>query len=232
MDRYGEKNKFETSNQVSTIHHAAGHVFAVARITLHHHWSWFKDRHGDFCHWELLMIRLLCWDDWRIRGQHEVNAWIRDQICLEPCGDVWKQAVKTYSLPKPVQFQGKLQILFKNPRNSVMSTLSAPSKPVCSTWLVKMRQTGCFPSKNMKTGKQMKITHCFPSCEGTQSNLKWSGRSTCSNWCRLGVQCPSSFGKCHRALRCHTWWWRLCVRATNAHTTPLLQCHKWKNCFM
>jgi len=46
-------------HQVATIHHAAGHVFAMTRIALHHHGSWLEDRHGDLCHRELLMIGLL-----------------------------------------------------------------------------------------------------------------------------------------------------------------------------
>ena len=71
-------------SQVSTVHHAASHVFAVARITLHHHGCGFEDRHGDLSHWQLLMISLLRRDDWCIGGQHEVNSRIWHQIRLEP----------------------------------------------------------------------------------------------------------------------------------------------------
>ena len=71
-------------HQVATIHHAAGHVFAMTRIALHHHGSWLEDRHGDLCHRELLMIGLLRRDDRSIGGQHEVDARIWDQIRLEP----------------------------------------------------------------------------------------------------------------------------------------------------
>ena len=70
--------------QVSAVHHAAGHVFSMTRITLHHHGSWFKDRHGNFCYWQLLMISLLRRDHRRIGGQHEVNTWVRHQVGLEP----------------------------------------------------------------------------------------------------------------------------------------------------
>ena len=71
-------------SQVSTVHHAASHVFAVARITLHHHGCWFEDRHSDLSHWQLLMISFLRRDDWCIGGQHEVNSRIWHQIRLEP----------------------------------------------------------------------------------------------------------------------------------------------------
>ena len=71
------------SGPVSTIHHAAGHVFAVTRITFHHHRGWFENGHGDLCHRQLFMIGLLRRNDRRIRGQHEMNARVRDQIGLE-----------------------------------------------------------------------------------------------------------------------------------------------------
>ena len=68
----------------SAVHHAAGHVLAVARITLDHHRCGFEDRHSNLCHGKLLMVSLLRRDDWSIGGQHEVNAWVRHQIGLEP----------------------------------------------------------------------------------------------------------------------------------------------------
>jgi len=47
-------------HHISAVHHAACHVLAVARITLHHHGGWLEDRHGDLCHGQLLMVCLLC----------------------------------------------------------------------------------------------------------------------------------------------------------------------------
>ena len=35
-----------SSGPASTIHHAAGHVFAVTRVTFHHHRSWFENGPG------------------------------------------------------------------------------------------------------------------------------------------------------------------------------------------
>ena len=69
--------------RVSAVHHAAGHVLAMTRIALHHHGSWLKDRHGDLCHRQLLMVCLLRRDDWSIGGEHEVNPRIWNKICLE-----------------------------------------------------------------------------------------------------------------------------------------------------
>ena len=54
-------------------------------IALHHHRGRLEDRHGDLCHRELLVVGLLRRDDRSIGGQHEVDARIRHQICLEPC---------------------------------------------------------------------------------------------------------------------------------------------------
>ena len=68
----------------SAIHHAARHVLAVARIALDHHGCRFEDRHSNLCHRKLLMVSLLRRDDRSIGGQHEVNAWVRHQIGLEP----------------------------------------------------------------------------------------------------------------------------------------------------
>ena len=75
------------SSQASAVHHAAGHVFAMTRVALHHHGSWLKDRHGDLCHGQLLMVCLLRRDDWSIGGEHEVNPGVWHKICLE-FGDV------------------------------------------------------------------------------------------------------------------------------------------------
>ena len=72
------------SRRGSAVHHAAGHVLAVARITFDHHGCGFEDRHSNLCHGKLLMVSLFRRDDWSIGGQHEVNARVRHQIGLEP----------------------------------------------------------------------------------------------------------------------------------------------------
>eukprot|EP00438_Fugacium_kawagutii_P013680 Skav217093 [mRNA] locus=scaffold187:65028:66099:- [translate_table: standard] len=45
--------------RASSVHHAAGHVFAMARIAFHHHRCWLEDTHGDLSHGKLLMVGLL-----------------------------------------------------------------------------------------------------------------------------------------------------------------------------
>ena len=84
--------------QAAAVHHAAGHVLAMARITLHHHGGWLEDRHGDLCHGQLLMVCLLCRDDWCIGGQHEVDARVWHQVGLEP----WLQSQIIQSSNHPI----------------------------------------------------------------------------------------------------------------------------------
>merc|ERR1719217_1495039 len=43
-------------HDVTTIHHAASHVFAVTRIALHKHRGWLEHGHCDLCHRELFMV--------------------------------------------------------------------------------------------------------------------------------------------------------------------------------
>ena len=146
-----------TFRRAAAVHHAAGHVLAVARITLHHHGGWLEDRHGDLCHGQLLMVCLLCRDNWCIGGQHEVDAWIWHQVGLEP----WLQFIeiiqsnhpiiqyKRQTCPKRLQTNlPKLEVtkqqncmtklgLCFGPRNSVMSTFNAPSnrnEAVLNSW--------------------------------------------------------------------------------------------------
>ena len=69
-------------DDITTIHEATGHIFAVTRITLRHHVGRFKDRASDFSNRECLMICLFGADDRRIRREQEMNSWIRHEICL------------------------------------------------------------------------------------------------------------------------------------------------------
>ena len=50
-------------------------VLAMTRIALHHHGSGLEDRHGDLCHRQLLMVRLLCRNHWSVGCEHEVDSW-------------------------------------------------------------------------------------------------------------------------------------------------------------
>ena len=90
--------KLYKPSPVSTIHHAAGHVFAMTWIAFHHHRGGFEDGHRDLRHRELLMVGLLRGDHRSIGGQHEVDARIGHQIGLEPDKEVvcwfWKLLFK------------------------------------------------------------------------------------------------------------------------------------------
>ncbi len=65
-----------------------------------------------------------------------------------------------------------------------------------------------FRRKNQKKHQEApKPNQHFPSRNG------W-------DWCRLGAQCPSSYDKYRRVLRCHTWWSHPCVPTRNGRTRP------------
>ena len=74
-------------DDVSAVHEAARHVLAVAGIALGHHGGRFKDRVGDFGDGQLLVVGLLGGDDGSVRGEHEVDAGVGDEVGLE-LGDV------------------------------------------------------------------------------------------------------------------------------------------------
>merc|ERR1719398_677465 len=70
-------------DDVTTVHHTAGHVLAVTRIALGHHVGGLEARVGDLGNGERLMVSLLGRDDWRVGGDHEVDAWVGHQVSLE-----------------------------------------------------------------------------------------------------------------------------------------------------
>merc|ERR1711939_870503 len=70
-------------HDISSVHHAACHVFAMAWVALCHHVCRLETSVGDFGDRERLVVRLLSRDDWRIRGHHEVNPWVWHKIGLE-----------------------------------------------------------------------------------------------------------------------------------------------------
>merc|ERR1719316_1004445 len=61
-------------HHITTIHHTASHVLTMARITLCHHCCGLKGGICDLCNRQLLMVCLLCRDDWCITRKHEVNT--------------------------------------------------------------------------------------------------------------------------------------------------------------
>merc|ERR1719201_1541195 len=74
-------------DDVTAVHHAAGHVLTVARIALGHHVGGLEARVGDLGHGEGLVVGLLGRDDRRVGGHHEVDARVWHQVGLE-LGDI------------------------------------------------------------------------------------------------------------------------------------------------
>merc|ERR1719343_1606029 len=77
-------------DDISTVHEAAGHVLSVTRVALGHHVGRLKDGAGNLSNREGLMEGLVCANDRSIRGQHEVDARVWDQVGLE-LGDIHVQ---------------------------------------------------------------------------------------------------------------------------------------------
>ena len=74
-------------DDVTTVHHAARHVLAVAGIALDHHASGLEDGVGDLGNGELLMVGLLGRDDGGVGGKHEMDTRVGDEVGLE-LGDI------------------------------------------------------------------------------------------------------------------------------------------------
>jgi len=72
-------------DDITTVKHAAGHVFAVARVTLDHLVGRFEAGVGDFCNRQLLVVSLLGRDDRGVRNERKVNTRVRDEVGLELC---------------------------------------------------------------------------------------------------------------------------------------------------
>jgi hypothetical protein len=70
-------------DDVTTVHHAASHILAMARIAFDQHVSGFEDGVGEFSNGELLVVGLLGGDDRSIDAEREVNTRIRHQVGLE-----------------------------------------------------------------------------------------------------------------------------------------------------
>jgi len=70
-------------NDITSVHHAAGHIFTVSWVALGHHGSWLESGVGDLSDGELLVVSFLGRDDWGVRGEHEMDSWLWDQVSLE-----------------------------------------------------------------------------------------------------------------------------------------------------
>jgi hypothetical protein len=70
-------------DDITSVHHAAGHVLSVSGVTLDHHASGLESAVGDLSNGELLVVGLLGRDDGGIAGKHEMDSGIGDQVSLE-----------------------------------------------------------------------------------------------------------------------------------------------------
>merc|ERR1719373_193359 len=70
-------------DNISTVEHAAGHVFSVTRITLDHLIGRLKAGVGDLRDRQLLVVGFFSRDDWSIGDKWEVDAGIGHQVGLE-----------------------------------------------------------------------------------------------------------------------------------------------------
>ena len=70
-------------DDITTVHEAAGHVLAVAGIALGHHGGGLEGGVGDLSDGELLVVGLLGRDDGGVRGEHEVDTGVGDEVSLE-----------------------------------------------------------------------------------------------------------------------------------------------------
>jgi len=70
-------------DDITTVHHAASHVLAVAGVTLGDEVSGLEDGVGDLGNGELLVVGLLGRDDGSIRSENEVDTGVGDKVGLE-----------------------------------------------------------------------------------------------------------------------------------------------------
>ena len=82
-------------NSVTAVLETARHLLSTAGFALDCHGVRLPDRHGDVNHMELLAVgpSPLRWSV-RVTANHEVNAWVEHQICLELRGIHVQQSVE------------------------------------------------------------------------------------------------------------------------------------------
>merc|ERR1711990_416629 len=70
-------------DDITTVHKAAGHVFTVTGVALGHHGCGLEGGVGDLGNGELLVVGLLSGDDGSVRGKHEMDPGVGDEVGLE-----------------------------------------------------------------------------------------------------------------------------------------------------
>mmetsp|Transcript_35141 Transcript_35141/g.25614 ORF Transcript_35141/g.25614 Transcript_35141/m.25614 type:complete len:447 (+) Transcript_35141:68-1408(+) len=74
-------------DDITSVHEATGHVLSVSGVTLGHHGGGLEGGVGDLGNGELLVVGLLGRDDGTVRGKHEMDSGVGDQVSLE-LGDI------------------------------------------------------------------------------------------------------------------------------------------------
>merc|ERR1711981_1333806 len=74
-------------DNVTSVHHAAGHVFTMSGVALGHHGGGLESGIGDLSDRELLVVGLLSRDDGSVGREHEMNTGIGHEVGLE-LGDI------------------------------------------------------------------------------------------------------------------------------------------------
>ena len=70
-------------DNITTVEQASGHIFPIARVTLHHLVVWFEARHGDLLDRVGFMLCLSCRDNRCVGNEREVDTRIWDQVGLK-----------------------------------------------------------------------------------------------------------------------------------------------------
>jgi len=70
-------------DNITSVHHAAGHVFTVTGVTLGHHGGGLESGVGDLGDGELLVVGLLSRDDGGVGREHEMDSGVGDEVGLE-----------------------------------------------------------------------------------------------------------------------------------------------------
>merc|ERR1719478_770647 len=79
----GDGSVHVLGDDVTAVHHAAGHVLAVAGVALGHHVGGLEARVGDLGNGEGLVVGLLGGDDGSVGADHEMDAGVWHQVGLE-----------------------------------------------------------------------------------------------------------------------------------------------------
>merc|ERR1711981_1095279 len=74
-------------DNVTSVHHTAGHVPSVSGVALGHHGGGLESGVGDLSDGELLVVGLLSGDDGSVGREHEMNTGIGHEVGLE-LGDI------------------------------------------------------------------------------------------------------------------------------------------------